>query len=138
MAHAGDAQLVELVVLAHAGEGDAVVDLVDHHFVSDADLAAERAHRLGVEPGGDLCQCGQRGCLEPIASGGGILAQVKTGEGAEGIAVTPDGAEVWVTNRAADTISVRRDQPTKSKWVSPRYIRVSTLTASPPPDPLAA
>jgi YVTN family beta-propeller protein len=29
-----------------------------------------------------------------------------TGAGAEGIDITPDGAEVWVTNRAANTLSV--------------------------------
>ena len=34
------------------------------------------------------------------------LANVPTGEGAEGIAVTPNGRRVWVTNRAEDTISV--------------------------------
>ena len=34
------------------------------------------------------------------------LANVPTGEGAEGIAVTPNGRQVWVTNRAEDTISV--------------------------------
>jgi YVTN family beta-propeller protein len=31
---------------------------------------------------------------------------IPTGAGAEGIDVTPDGSEVWVTNRAANTISV--------------------------------
>jgi YVTN family beta-propeller protein len=31
---------------------------------------------------------------------------VPSGEGAEGIAVTPNGRQVWVTNRAEDTISV--------------------------------
>ena len=40
-----------------------------------ANYAGELGHMV-VEPGGDLCQCGQRGCLEPIASGGGILEQV--------------------------------------------------------------
>ncbi len=35
-----------------------------------------------------------------------LVATVPTGEGAEGIAVTPDGRQVWVTNRAANTISV--------------------------------
>jgi YVTN family beta-propeller protein len=34
------------------------------------------------------------------------LADVKTGAGAEGIAVRPGTSEVWVTNRAADTLSV--------------------------------
>jgi DNA-binding beta-propeller fold protein YncE len=31
---------------------------------------------------------------------------IPTGAGAEGIAVTPDGGEVWVLDRAADTISI--------------------------------
>jgi YVTN family beta-propeller protein len=31
---------------------------------------------------------------------------IPTGEGAEGIAVSPDGSEVWVVNRVAGTISV--------------------------------
>jgi YVTN family beta-propeller protein len=34
------------------------------------------------------------------------LADITTGEGAEGIATTPDGREVWVGNRAADTLSI--------------------------------
>jgi YVTN family beta-propeller protein len=34
------------------------------------------------------------------------LGDVATGAGAEGIAATPDGAEIWVTNREADTLSI--------------------------------
>jgi len=34
------------------------------------------------------------------------VASIPTGEGAEGIAVTPDGRQVWVTNRAENTITV--------------------------------
>ena len=37
---------------------------------------------------------------------GAKLADISTGEGAEGVDVSPDGREVWVTNRAADTLSV--------------------------------
>jgi YVTN family beta-propeller protein len=37
---------------------------------------------------------------------GKVVKDVPTGEGAEGIAITPDGREVWVTNRGADTVSV--------------------------------
>jgi YVTN family beta-propeller protein len=37
---------------------------------------------------------------------GEVLAQVPTGQQAEGIAVTPDGSEVWVGNRAEDTITI--------------------------------
>ena len=34
------------------------------------------------------------------------IANVKTGEGAEGIDITPDGRHVWITNRGEDTVSV--------------------------------
>jgi glucokinase len=42
-----------------------------------ANYAGELGH-MAVEPEGDLCgHCGRRGCLEPIASGGGMLDQVR-------------------------------------------------------------
>lgn len=34
------------------------------------------------------------------------IAEVATGDGAEGVAVTPDGRQLWVTNRAENTITV--------------------------------
>ncbi len=34
------------------------------------------------------------------------LRDIETGAGAEGIAVSADGGDVWVTNRAADTLSI--------------------------------
>jgi len=37
---------------------------------------------------------------------GAFIANVPTGEGAEGITVSTDGRFVWVTNRGADTVSV--------------------------------
>jgi len=36
---------------------------------------------------------------------GGKVADLSTGEGAEGLDVSPDGTAVWVTNRVADTVS---------------------------------
>src|SRR5262249_24510877 len=35
-----------------------------------------------------------------------IARDIPTGKGAEGIAITPDGREVWVVNREADTIAI--------------------------------
>ncbi len=35
-----------------------------------------------------------------------LAAEIKTGAGAEGICVSADGRQVWVTNRQADTVSV--------------------------------
>jgi YVTN family beta-propeller protein len=41
-----------------------------------------------------------------VIEGRKAIKQIPTGKGAEGIAITPDGREVWVTNREADTVSV--------------------------------
>lgn len=38
--------------------------------------------------------------------GGKKVLDLKTGDGAEGLAVTPDGSELWVGNRASDTLAV--------------------------------
>jgi glucokinase len=40
-------------------------------------VAGEIGH-IPVEPDGDVCRCGQRGCLETIASGAGIAARWPT------------------------------------------------------------
>jgi glucokinase len=41
-----------------------------------ANFAGEFGHMM-VEPGGEPCVCGLSGCLEPLASGGGMIAQVR-------------------------------------------------------------
>jgi YVTN family beta-propeller protein len=46
------------------------------------------------------------GSVSVIDRGKDSVKTVVTGEGAEGIDVSPDGREVWVTNRAVNTISV--------------------------------
>lgn len=43
-----------------------------------------------------------------------LIAQVPTGEGAEGVCVLPDGGSYWVSNRGADTVSV----------IDPKQLRV--------------
>jgi YVTN family beta-propeller protein len=37
---------------------------------------------------------------------GEVIAQLDTGEGAEGISISPDESELWITNRYEDTISI--------------------------------
>lgn len=37
---------------------------------------------------------------------GRVVSNIRTGEGAEGVAVTPNDQAVWVTNRAEDTVSI--------------------------------
>jgi glucokinase len=39
-------------------------------------FAGELGHMV-VKPDGELCPCGRRGCLEPIVSGGGMLARAR-------------------------------------------------------------
>lgn len=47
------------------------------------------------------------GSLEKIdLEAGRVIGRVRTGAGAEGVAVARDGAEVWVTNRADDTVTI--------------------------------
>jgi YVTN family beta-propeller protein len=46
------------------------------------------------------------GVVTVIDLPGGVAGDVTTGKGAEGVDVTPDGREIWVANRNADTISV--------------------------------
>lgn len=46
------------------------------------------------------------GSVSVIDRASDAVATVPTGAGAEGIAVSPGGREVWVTNRAANTVSV--------------------------------
>jgi YVTN family beta-propeller protein len=46
------------------------------------------------------------GSVTVIDRAAGTVKNVPTGNGAEGIDVSPDGREVWVTNRAANTLTV--------------------------------
>jgi glucokinase len=64
-------------VYLNAGTGIAAGLVVNGQLARGAaNYAGELGHWM-IEPDGELCGCGQRGCLEPIASGAGILAQVR-------------------------------------------------------------
>jgi glucokinase len=66
-------------VYLNIGTGLAAGLVCDGRLVRGAaNYAGELGHMV-VEPGGILCACGQHGCLEPICSGAGILAQVRNG-----------------------------------------------------------
>lgn len=69
----------------------------------DGGIAGELGH-LPVYPGGEPCLCGQRGCLEAYAGGGGILRRYRAAGGADGLTVAdlaarrdsdPLAAQVW-------------------------------------------
>ncbi len=79
----------------------------------DADLAGEIGH-VPVHPEGEVCACGQRGCLETYASGaaiarryrarGGALAGASAREIAVARAADPVAAQVW--DEAIDALGI--------------------------------
>jgi glucokinase len=65
-------------VYLNVGTGIACGLVCNGQLVRGAGNYAGELGHMVVEPDGELCpQCGRRGCLEPIASGGGILARVR-------------------------------------------------------------
>lgn len=85
------------------------VDVENGEVVQEIGTDAEVSHMLAVSRKRGLAFVANMGSgsvtILDLALGV-RLASVPTGEGAEGIAVTPDGRQIWVTNRAEDTITV--------------------------------
>ncbi|MEM9595845.1 MAG: hypothetical protein AAGD06_16355 [Acidobacteriota bacterium] len=94
-----------VAVTAEDQQAVVVVDMAAGWVEKAVPTGQEISHMLAVE--------GNRGYVANIGSGtltvvdlatGKHVADVPTGDGAEGVAVA--GGHVWVTNRAADTVSV--------------------------------
>ena len=62
------------------GTGVAAGFLVDGQVHRGAHGAAGEIGHLPVDPGGPPCECGQRGCLEVVASGSAIARRWRNGE----------------------------------------------------------
>lgn len=86
-----------------------VVNVESGEIETKVETGQDISHMVALEG------AGKRAYVANIGSGsmtavdletGKNLGTVETGEGAEGIAVTPDGSQVWVTNRAADTVTL--------------------------------
>lgn len=97
------------LVTAEGRKALLVVDV--ERGVVEAEIATgqEISHMVAATPDGRrafVANIGSGTVTAVDVPGRRVLAQVRTGEGAEGVAVTPDGKEVWVTNRSADTVSV--------------------------------
>lgn len=60
------------------GTGMAAGIVVDGRLWRGATGVAGEIGHLPVDPAGALCRCGQRGCLETVASGSGIARQWRT------------------------------------------------------------
>lgn len=59
------------------GTGVAAGIIMDGHLITGATGAAGEFGHVPVEPGGRLCACGQRGCLEAYSSGSSIVARYR-------------------------------------------------------------
>jgi len=88
----------------------ALVDIEDLHIVRTYATGGREGHMVRVSPDGAFAYVASRGAegtLSVISLRENLPPVViRTGQGAEGLAVSPDGTEVWVVNRQAGTISV--------------------------------
>lgn len=80
------------------GTGLAVGLVLDGRLWRGASGAAGEIGHIPVDPGGAVCVCGQRGCLEPAASGSGIARQWGNG--------TPKLAEIQTLADGGDPRAV--------------------------------
>lgn len=98
-----------MLVTAEGSRHLLVVDVMQGKVVQAMYTEQDVSHMVAATP------CFTRAFVPSIRTGnvtvfdlesGELLAQVYSGAGAEGIDVHPDGHEVWVTNRADNTITI--------------------------------
>ena len=96
-------------VTVEANKALVVVNIEESSVVQEIDTDQEISHMVALDPEK------RRAYVANIGSGsvtvldlqkGQRLANIATGKGAEGVAVSASGKYVWVTNRDADTITV--------------------------------
>lgn len=98
------------VVTLEQSDRIALVDVVNPRVIRMYPTGGREGHMVRLSPDGArafVTSRGAEGTLSVIS----LAAEeppvvIKTGAGAEGLAVTPDGREVWVVNRDARTISI--------------------------------
>lgn len=99
----------EVAVTTEGSKRLLVVDVVMGAVVREIETAQDVSHMVAVS------RDRKRAFVANIGSGtvtaidlesGRKLQDIETGKGAEGIAVSPDGGELWVGNRDSDTISI--------------------------------
>jgi YVTN family beta-propeller protein len=95
----------------------ALVDVVERKVLRTYPTGAREGHMVRLSPDGTrafVASRGGKGTLSVISLDGDTPPVViPTGAGAEGLAVTPDGGDVWVVNRIARTISIVDTQSLK-------------------------
>ncbi len=99
----------KVVITIEANKSIAVVDVKNEKIVNEIKTDQEISHMLAISP--DKSKC----FVANIGSGSvsvidlkemKLIKTIQTGKGSEGIDITPNGHEVWVTNRAEDSVAV--------------------------------
>ena len=98
------------VVTLEQSDRIALVHVVERTVLRSYPTGGREGHMVRLSPDGArafVTSRGGEGTLSVISlAGDSPPVVIRTGAGAEGLAVTPDGREVWVVNRVANTISI--------------------------------
>ena len=88
----------------------ALVDVPGQKVIRMYPTGGREGHMVRLSPDGTRAYVTSRGAAGTLSvislEGDTPPVVIPTGEGAEGLAVSPDGREVWVVNRVAGTISI--------------------------------
>ncbi len=97
-----------LLVTAEGKKELVIVDPKGAKVLKRMPTGHDLSHMVAASPDGKRAYVSslKDGLVTVIDLPGGVVGDVPTGKGAEGLDVTPDGREIWVVNREADTISV--------------------------------
>ena len=112
----------------------ALVDVIDRRIIDTFPVGGSDNHMVRLSPDGNTAYVAGRGGVGTLSivdlTGERELAVIEAGEGAEGLAVSPDGSQVWVGNRDDETVTVidtrrRRVIDTIDLGASPIRIEIS-------------
>lgn len=97
-----------VLVTTEASASLVVVDVASGEVERSIDVGGGTGHMLALSPDGQVAYLTkiQAGTISRIDLATGARIEKPAGKGAEGVAVRPDGAEVWVTNREDGTLTV--------------------------------
>jgi len=99
-----------LVVTAEGKKEIVVIDTRAEKITARYPTGQDLSHMVAVSPDGHrafVASLSGAGSVVAIdLASGKVLKDIPTGKGAEGLDVTPDGREVWVANREANTITI--------------------------------
>lgn len=98
-----------VVVTVEASKAVAVVNVTSGEVEKVVETGEEVSHMVALDAPGRhayVANIGSGSVTVLDLESGKKLGSVATGDGAEGVAATPDGSQVWVSNRGADTVSL--------------------------------